>query len=302
MISNGAGLGLMAADQVEESGLAWAEPGESTLSGLKQSMPDHWAYSNPVDLQGDADQERYRQAASLLLSDSGVDGLLALLAPLGITDEAACARGLAQAAAESRKPVLACWAGESQVEEGRELLTEAGVSHYLSPEEGVEAFSMLAAYQRAQKALLQAPPPLSGYEEADLGEARRIIEQADLERRAALNSAEALALLQAFHIPVVPSIAASTVEETVAAAESVGFPVVLKINSGDVVSRTTLGGVRLGIQDAHSVGRAFEGMMAQVGALAPGMRLDGVLVEPVMDRPGARNSGWPSTMTPPSDP
>jgi acetyltransferase len=205
-----------------------------------------------------------------------------------MTDPTACAEGVVAAARKVNKPVLACWMGENLVKQGRKRFTEAGIPEFSSPEGGVDAFGYLACYRRNQKALLQAPTPLSKHREPDVEGARLIIEHAMGERRLTLSNAEAKAILRAFHIPTSPSINVSSAADALIAAEGVGLPVAMKINSPDVTHKSDIGGVRLNIREPRSVRTAFREMMDGVKAQMPDARVIGVTIEPMIERPHAR--------------
>jgi acetyltransferase len=205
-----------------------------------------------------------------------------------MTDPTACADGVVAAAQKANKPVLACWMGENLVKEGRKRFAEAGIPHFSSPEGGVDAFGYLACYRHNQKALLQAPAPLSRHREPDVDGARLIIETAMGERRYTLSNTEAKAVLRAFHIPTSTSINVTSAAEALVAAEGVGLPVAMKINSPDITHKSDVGGVRLNIREPRSVRTAFREMMDSVKELVPDARVSGVTIEPMLERPHAR--------------
>lgn len=288
VITNGGGPGVMAADWAGNVGVPLAQLSEETVQALSEVLPEHWSHSDPVDVLGGADGDRYRRATELVLKDKAVDGLLVLLTPQGVTDPTACAEGVVEGSRGSRKPVLASWMGENLVREGRSRLSAAGISHFIAPEQGVDAFSYLASYRRNQNALLQVPEPLGSQQTPDIYGARLIIEHALAERRSTLSSAEAKAILRAFRLPVLPSTNVNTAAEALVAAENVGLPVAMKINSPDIQFKTDAGGVRLNIRESRSVHAAFEDLMREVKAHHPEAQIDGVIVEPMVDRPHAR--------------
>ncbi len=176
IITNGGGPGVMAADRAHDINVPLAEMSQETYDRLESILPPFWSHSNPIDILGDAPPERYRQTTEAILKDKNVDGVLVLLTPQAMTDPTGCAQAIVEARGKSKKPVLACWMGESLVEEGRQILADAGIPHLRSPEAGVESFGYLACYNRNQKALLQAPGPLSEHREPDVEGARLIIE------------------------------------------------------------------------------------------------------------------------------
>ncbi len=288
ILTNGGGPGVMAADRAADLKVPLATLSRETVEQLDAALPSYWSHSNPVDILGDADSERYRAATEILLRDGGVDGLLVLLTPQAMTEPTACARAVIEAAAGAHKPLLACWMGENLVQAGRDLFREAGIPHFPSPEAGVEAFGYLAAYKRNQDTLLQAPPPLSRVAKPDVEGARLIVEHAMGERRQTLSSIEAKAVLRAFRIPVTPSINSASAADALVAAETVGLPVAMKINSPDIPHKSDVGGVRLNIAEPHAVRSTFSEMLASVKARYPEARLDGISIEPMQERPHAR--------------
>jgi acetyltransferase len=225
ILTNGGGPGVMAADRAADVQVPLAELSMLSLEKLSAALPDHWSHSNPVDILGDACSKRYSDATEILLADENVDGVLVLLSPQGMTDPSACAEGVIAAIGDTRKPVLTCWLGAGLVRDGRKRFTRSGVPTFNSPEVGVDAFGYLAAYRRSQKALLQAPPPLSRNTAPDIAGAGRVIEHAMREGRFELNGDETGELLGTFHIPV----ASDTVNSGQAAGDSLIFAVSIGI-------------------------------------------------------------------------
>lgn len=288
IITNGGGPGVMAADRAADLDVPLAQLSEQSIETLGKVLPAHWSHSDPVDILGDADPSRYASATEIVLADPGVDGLLVLLTPQGMTDPTGCADAVIQAARKSRKPVLACWMGAGLVAQGRQKFAEANIPHFRAPEAGVEAFGYLTSYRRNQTALLQTPGPLARHKEPDVEGARLIIDHALSERRQTLSSAEAKAVLHAFQIPASPSINVGSAAEALVAAEGLGLPVAMKINSPDITHKSDVGGVRLNIREPRSVRTAFREMMDSVRAQRPDAKIDGVTIEPMLERPHAR--------------
>ena len=288
IVTNGGGPGVMAADRASDLGVPMAELADSTIERLSAILPAQWSHSDPVDILGDADSERYHATTEIVLADKNVDAVLVLLTPQAMTNPTACAEAVISAAEKVRKPVLACWMGEKLVDQGRRLFVEAGIPHFTSPEGGVDAFGYLACYRRNQAALLQTPAPLSKHREPDVEGAHLIIEHAIAERRYTLSNTEAKAVLRAFHIPTTPSINADSAADALVAAESLGLPVAMKINSPDISHKSDVGGVRLNIHEPRSVRTTFREIMESVKAQRPEARISGVSIEPMLERPHAR--------------
>ena len=143
-----------------------------------------------------------------------------------------------------------------------ELLAEAGLAQFSSPESAVTAFSLLVSYERNQQLLLQVPAPLAEKSRPDIEGARMIIEGALAESRRALTTVEASAVLSAFRIPVVEGVEAHTANEALVAAEALGFPVAMKISAPGILHKSDVDGVRLDVGDAHSIRRTFNELVA----------------------------------------
>ncbi len=288
IVTNGGGPGVLAADRAIDRGLVLAQFGDATRSLLEKALPEHWSHGNPVDVIGDASAERYRAAVDACLEDSGVDGLLVLVAPLATCDPTAVALAVIDSAKKTRKPVVTCWMGESRVAEAHALFSEHGVPHFESPEAAVEAFSFLAEQQRNQKLLIQSPAPLSQQIAPDVEGARLIIEGVMAEGRKVLGTIEAKAVLSAFRIPTTQAVLTRTPNEALMAAEALGFPVVMKICSLDIQHKSDVDGVRLNLNDAQTIRRAFSELTERAQKLRPEAHIQGVTVEHMVPVRAAR--------------
>lgn len=288
ILTNGGGPGAMAADRAARLDVELATLTDDTISKLSAILPAHWNHSNPVDILGDADQQRYEQTLNILLADPQVHGVLVLLAPQGLTNPTACAQGVINAAKASKKPVLSSWIGRNLVLEGRQLLSDAGIPHFLSPEAGINAFSYLASYRRSQQALMQTPQPLSQWRKPDVEGAKLIVENAIAERRSRLTNTEGRAILRAFRIPTNASINTTSAADALVAAETVGLPVAMKINSPDIDDKSGVGGVKLNVQEPRSVRTAYKDIVQSVQKKCPDADIVGVCVEPMVKKTAAR--------------
>jgi acetyltransferase len=288
VITNGGGPGVMAADRAGDLQLPLASLSADTIAKLGEALPPNWSHGNPIDLIGDAGPERYRAALDACLEDRGVDGVVVLLTPQAMTPASDVAETVVAGARQSRKPVIACWMGEASVTSALDRLRTGGLSAFRVPEMAVEAFSHIASYYRNQRTLLETPGPLAAAEPPDLDAARAIVREALAVGRGVLTATESKALLAAFRIPVARSVVATTEAEAIAAAEAIGFPVAVKIDSPDITHKSDVGGVRLALADAASVASAWREMMANVAKAKPDARVHGASVEPMIARVNAR--------------
>lgn len=288
IITNGGGLGVMATDRAIDLGIELATLGEDTLATLDASLPAHWSHGNPIDLLGDAPPQRYREALTACLQDDGVDGILVMLSPQAMTDPEGCARAVIEARPDKTKPVLACWMGKQLVEEANRLFASHHLPSFDSPESSVEAFAYLARFHRNQQLLLQVPGPLASQSVPDVEGARLIIESVLAEHRHTLSITESKAVLRAFRIPVTHSIECRSANEALVAAESLGYPVVMKVSAPQITHKSDVGGVRLNIGNAHTVRSTYQELMEAVRRKVPDAELVGVTVEPMHLAPHGR--------------
>ncbi len=288
IVTNGGGPGVMATDRAVDLGVRLAELAPGTVTRLNEVLPPTWSHGNPVDIIGDAPADRYLHAVRACLQDDGVDGVLVMLTPQAMSRPTEAADAVIEVAKESSKPVITCWMGQAQVVEGRMHFKEARIPYFTTPEPAVEVFSFLSAFYDNQRQLMQTPGPLSQEAEPDVEGARLIIEGALAQGRHLLNEVESKALLSAFRIPVAQTLIARNPTEAMLMAQQMGFPVAMKINSPDITHKSDVHGVRLGLSSGQAVRSAFGEMLTEVKRKRPDATLDGVVIEPMVSRPHAR--------------
>jgi len=233
-----------------------------------------------VDLIGDAPPERYKQTIDICLKDPDIDGVVVILTPQAMTRPTEVAQAVIDVAKLHDKPVMTSWMGGAQIAEARKLFNAAHLPNYTTVENAIDAFSYLARYNRNQRMLLQTPARLSsGKTPPDADGARLIIESVLNERRKTLTEPESLAVLNAFHIPTVRSGVARSANEALIVAETIGYPIVMKVLSTDITHKSDAGGVRLNINSAHEVRGIYRQLIDEVQAKVPGATIDGVTIE-----------------------
>lgn len=289
IITNGGGAGVLAADRACDLGLALPQPSSATVAALDEVLAAYWSKANPVDILGDAGPAAYRAAVTACLEDDNFDGVLVMLTPQAMTRAGDAAKVVLEAAGDRpAKPVLACWMGETSVAKARATLSASGIADFSDPEHAVEAFSYLARHARNRKLALETPGPLSSLDAPDIVGARMIIEAALAEGRSRLSDVESKAVLKAFHIPANTTLAAGSAAEALIAAETVGFPVAMKIASPDISHKSDVGGVRTSIMNAGDVRTAYHEIVEEVRAAQPNAAIRGVTVEAMAEMEDAR--------------
>ncbi|MBT8412808.1 MAG: bifunctional acetate--CoA ligase family protein/GNAT family N-acetyltransferase [Boseongicola sp.] len=280
IITNGGGAGVLAADRAGDLNVDLPPPSETTLKALDKQLPKYWSRSNPIDILGDAKPADYKAAIAAAMDDPAFDGVLVMLTPQAMTDATEVALEITETVTkQAKKPVLACWMGESSVSEGRKHLSSNGIPDFTTPERSVEAFSYLAQHHLNRQLALEAPGPLPNGAPPDLDGVRLIIRAALMDGRSMLSDIESKAVLRAFGIPVNLTLEAAEAKDALVAAETLGFPVAMKINSPQITHKSDIGGVRIGISTAAELNQSFYEIITAARAAKPDADIRGVTVE-----------------------
>lgn len=284
IITNAGGPAVLATDALIGSGGELAGVSGETMEALNGILPAPWSHGNPIDILGDADPERYARALEIAADDPESDGLLVVLTPQDMTDSTATAEALAPYAASTGKPVLASWMGGYEVAPGESILNGAGIPTFDYPDAAARAFTNMWRYQYNLRGIYETPRLAEG--EVDHERARRLLDGVRGAGRTLLTEYEAKELLAAYGIPTVETRVARTVDEAVEAAESIGYPVVVKLDSLTITHKTDVGGVRLNLTDAGEVREAYESMRERIEAEYSPEDFAGVTVQPMVSLEG----------------
>jgi len=279
IITNGGGPGVLAADWVNEIQLQLGCLSPATAERLRPQLPPLASLSDLIDLSEAASAEHYAAAIDAANHDTAIDGLLVICSPKVGGDPVAVAQAVAQSRRGLSKPLLTCWMGDATVGPARQVLNDAHLPTFRTPEAAVGAFGNLSSFYQNQQLLQQTPPPLSALAKPDIEGARLIIESVLAERRKVLTEMESKSLLSAFHIPVTETILARSAHEAMMIATQLGFPVALKIDSPDIPHKSDVQGVALDIGNGTAVRDAWHALMERVRRLQPQARINGVTVQ-----------------------
>ncbi|MCO5295786.1 MAG: bifunctional acetate--CoA ligase family protein/GNAT family N-acetyltransferase [Fimbriimonadaceae bacterium] len=279
IVTNAGGPGVMATDTLLSLNGKLATLHEDTLEKLNAALPPAWSHGNPVDVLGDSGPERFGDAVQEVLADPGVDAVLAVLSPQAVTDPTKTAQNLAAVTADASKPVLAAWMGGNMMAGGIQLLNQAGVPTYTTPEQGVRAFMNLYSYGRNQEILHETPREIPMEFSLDRRRLRDLFDIILMEGQEILSETVSKALLEAYEIPVTKPMAARSEDEAAENARRIGFPVVLKVLSPQITHKTDVGGVVLDLPDEASVRAAYRQIVEQAKAARPDADVQGVTVQ-----------------------
>jgi acetyltransferase len=282
IVTNAGGPGVMAADALSEYGAEPARLELDTMQRLDEVLPAFWSHSNPVDLLGDASPERYAKVVEICLAAKELDGVLLILTAQGMTDPTGVAERLARILKGKPHPVFTSWMGGMDVEKGRNILNHAGIPTYDMPEQAVRSFMYMYEYSRILKMLQEIPPKLAKELSFDRGAARAIVDEGLKQKTGFLTEADSKKLLTAYGIPVTRTEIAISIEEAVQLAQQIGYPLVIKIHSPDIIHKTEAKGVQLDISDEDEVRRAYQSIMEGAHAYNPQAKTLGVTIQPMI--------------------
>jgi acetyltransferase len=268
IVTNAGGPGILCTDACIGRGLELAEFRESTRRALARSLPAEASAANPVDMIASADAARYRAVLERVKRDPGVDALVAIFVSPIMIDAFEIARAIADTA-DGSKPVLSVFMGKQRSDEGVEELRRRRVPVYRFPEEAASAMAAMMRYRK----LRDAPQGREVSFEVDRRSARAVIAGARRAGRTDLTPDEAVRLFEAYGFPMAPSRLVTSAAEAIAASQELGYPVVLKVASAEILHKSDVGGVKVDLRHADEVGPAYRELQANLRPRDPGFRV-----------------------------
>ena len=276
ILTNAGGVGIMATDACVRHGLELAQLTDQTRSELEKHLPATAATGNPVDVIGDADENRYRVALELLVADDTVDGLIPIWTPTLMAESSVVAGVIADVGQKSGKPILACVQTMTGSETVRRQLLRDKIPHYQFPESAARAMAAMAEFSEWSR---RPQGEVQQFTDVKPEAVRSIIARAKRRKPQYVSEPEGHAILSAYGLPVPKLKLCRTADEAVSAAKEIGYPVVLKIVSPDILHKTDFGGVRVNITDDATTKTEFAGLLETVKSKKPDADIWGVLVQ-----------------------
>jgi acetyltransferase len=265
------------------------------MAGLDAALPPIWSRANPADIVGDADEVRYAAALAPLLEDRENDAVLVMNVPTALALAADAAKSVIAVTERHRqkgvaaKPVFAMWVGGSDAVS--QAFDAAGIPSYATESGAIAGFMHLVRYRETRELLMATPPNMPQDFVPDAAAVRPVIDGVLREKRTWLDPIEMTRMFAAYGISITPATLAHTADEAVAAAKpylAAATPVVLKVQSPDIVHKSEVGGVRLNLASERAVHAAAMEILDRARAEKPSARISGVAVFPMIARPKAR--------------
>jgi acetyl coenzyme A synthetase (ADP forming)-like protein len=275
IVTNAGGPGIVATDMTMFSGLELARFKDETIETLASHLPSTANLKNPVDVIGDATTERYENALGAVIRDEGVDGALVILTPQSMTDVLGTAEAIARIARKSFKPILCCFMGVIDVSAGVKYLQDHGIPVYKFPENAAKAFGALYRYSNWLNRQRLAQYHLT----FDRERAAQIIKDCLARGKTRLGELDGIGILESYGFKVLPTQLAQSADEAAAIATEMGFPVVMKVVSEQILHKSDAGGVMVGLQTPEEARQAFDAIVSRGRAYKADAVIEGVLVQ-----------------------
>ncbi|MBE7436097.1 MAG: acetate--CoA ligase family protein [Anaerolineales bacterium] len=255
ILTNAGGPGVIAADSLENNNMVLARLSDDTLKVLSATLPPAANINNPVDMLASASPDQYAECLKILLQDKNVDAVMVILPPPPMFKADEVAKAVNAVIGKSDKPVVIALMGSRLVEKAVESFTRSNVVTFPFPERAASALAALVKRTKGAQNL----PNLQAEVKPKIGTSWTPNE-----------------LMTAYGIPSAPIKLARTEDEAVEIANELGYPVVMKIASPDILHKSDVGGVVLNIKDAASLQTAFTKMLTQIRSRVPPPKVDGV--------------------------
>jgi len=275
ILTNSGGPGILAADAAARGGLVIPRIAGRTLERISAIAPPHSSLKNPVDMTADASAAAYRGVLDALLKERGLDNILVIATPTGNTSGMAVANSILEARKRQTKPIVACLFGVADLSEEVELLESRGVPCFTFPEEGALSLSYLSRYSGIQERIKESSPRFLLDKE---GAAKQLI-KAQRSGLTALPDHMTRGLMETYGFRFPRSAIIGPEEDPAPAARDIGYPLVLKVISRNILHKTDVGGVALHISDDTMLREVIKSMKKRLAKSAPSAKIDGFSLE-----------------------
>ncbi|KAB8142400.1 acetate--CoA ligase [Chloroflexia bacterium SDU3-3] len=280
IVTNAGGPGIIATDAIERSGLKLTSFTPETIERLRKSLPDMASVFNPIDVIGDARADRYEIALRAALADPNVDAVLVLFTPQAGSEAEETAKVIARLSAGQPKPVVTSYMGAVSLGPALELLNKHKIPNYAFPERAVSALRAMADQRKWSN---RAAGSYASFE-VDKDRVRALFKKVRESGRVELGEIEAREVMEAYGMRLPQSRLARSPEEAAQIASEIGFPVVMKISSPDILHKSDIGGVKVGVSSPSEARDAYELIEYRARKFSRDATIWGVLVQEMVPK------------------
>jgi acetyltransferase len=277
VITNAGAPGIMAIDALSNSGLCPGYLNPEEAADLHAELPAETTVYNPIDLLADAPPGRYDLAIKAAMASENIDAVIVILANNITCTPTDTVRSIIKNT-NKVKPLLVSFFGDED-KQAKTMLQDGGVPVYNSPEQAVSAIKSMHEYVTWK----QRPSRVVTRFRVNRRRVERIIFRKLRAKRTIISEAKAKDILQAYDFHIPSGSLALSADEAVDIAAQIGYPVVMKIVSGDITHKSDVGGVKLNLNNRQDVIDAYDLMMLRVEQRIPEALIDGIYVEKMLD-------------------
>ncbi|UCE73757.1 MAG: acetate--CoA ligase family protein [Methanomassiliicoccales archaeon] len=275
IVTNAGGPGIIATDACVSLGLKMSTFDKETYKKLEEILPEEASTQNPVDILGDGGPKRYEKALDVVLKDINVDSVITIFVPPLMSKALDVAVAISKVSANYDKPVLGCFMGREEVLTSIQELEKNNIPAYLFPESAAKSIAGMYKYRELSK---RSEGNIVHFE-VEKKKVKSIIDNALSAGKGYLSQDEVRGILEAYGFKYPETQLVKNEEEAVNSANRIGFPVVLKIASLDIIHKSDAGGVVIDLEDEGDLRAAFKKVISNVKSNAPEAKIDGVMVQ-----------------------
>lgn len=283
IVTNAGGPGVIATDALIFRGGKLCKLTDESIEKLNKLLPPYWSHNNPVDILGDSTPDRLAAATEIVMNDPTVDAVLVIITPQAMSKPTESAKRIIKLSEGYSKPIMAVWLGGKTMEEAMELFNNSGIPAYKTPDQAVRAFMTLVDYSNNLESLFETPKEVPVSFKYDRHALREKFVNEIFPKQKVLSLKDSKDLINSYGIKSTKPMIATSVDEAVNLARKIGYPVVLKIDSADILHKSDVGGVVLDIENEELLRAAYHLMMERVSKNAPQAKIDGCTVQEMVE-------------------
>jgi 4-hydroxybutyrate---CoA ligase (ADP-forming) len=274
IVSNAGGPAIISVDSCSKYGLKMADI-NSSKEAISKVIPAHGSARNPVDIVGDADFRRFEKVLVEVISNPNVGSIVAMCTPSATLNYDDLARTIVKTSKGSGKTMLAALMGLAEGIQNKEILSEGGIPHFTYAESAIQTLEAMYRFSD----WIRVPGGRIKVFDADKKRVREVFDNVRKSGRRNLVEEEGYEVLGAYGFTTPKTILANSAEQAVTASNNIGYPVVMKIASPDIIHKSDAAGVKVGLANDEQVRMAFNAIMQNAKRYKPDANIKGIIVQ-----------------------
>lgn len=276
IVSNAGGPAIISTDACSKYGLRMADLAESR-NLINKLIPPHGSSRNPVDIVGDADYGRFEKVLHEVLSNSNVGSVVTMCTPSATLNYDDLARTIVKTskAMGEGKTMVAALMGLAEGLENKQILSDGNIPHFMYAEPAIRTLEAMYEFREWIERPSDEPKKFN----VDQSKVRQVFSRVKDQSRTNLLEEEGYEVLEAYGFSILKKHLANSEEECIRAIQDIGYPVVMKISSPDIVHKSDAGGVKIGLKNENEARQAFRTIIENARMYKPEAKINGVLVQ-----------------------